>query len=96
MKVLVIGIDRAAWNLFDEFLLDNYMPNLKKLKNSGYSGILQSTELPTTPTAWQTFLTGCNPSKHKVLGFRKYSSFEKNTLTLVNTSDGRVPNNLSC
>lgn len=92
MKVLVIGLDGATWNVLDDFLLDNYMPNLKKLKDSGYSGILQSTEPPTTPTAWQTFLTGCNPSKHKVFGFRKYSSFEKNSLTLVNASDCRVPN----
>jgi len=91
MKVLIIGLDAATWDVFDDFLLDNHMPNLNRLKRQGYSGILQSTEPPTTPTGWTTILTGCSPATHSITGFQKYS-FKEDSLSILNSTDCRVPN----
>lgn len=91
MKILIIGLDGATWDVLDEFLIENHMPNLRKLKSEGCSGTLQSTEPPTTSTAWTTLLTGCNPSKHGITGIQKYS-FDKNSLSILNSTDCLVPN----
>jgi len=91
MKVLIIGLDGATWDVFDDFLLDHHMPNLKKLKCEGYSGVLQSTEPPITPAAWTTCLTGCQPYTHGVVGFQEYS-FKENRLKISSSASCLVPN----
>ncbi len=91
MKVLIIGLDGGTWNVLDDYLLENHMPNLKKLKNGGFSGILRSTEPPASPLAWTSFLTGCNPGKHGVTGFHFYS-MEDHTLGIQNSTHCLVPN----
>jgi len=91
MKVLIIGLDGATWDVLDDFLLENHMPNLRKLKCDGYSGVLQSTEPPVTSAAWTAFFTGCNPSTHGIFGFQEYS-FKKNSLSILNSTHCRVPN----
>lgn len=73
MKVLLIGLDGATWDVLDEYLLANHMPNLNRLKKEGCSGILKSTDPPLTPAAWTTCITGCQPSTHGIFGFRNYS-----------------------
>lgn len=97
-KSLIIGLDGATWNALDDFVLDNYMPNLKKLKTDGYSGILKSTEPPVSPAAWTTCITGCHPPKHGVIGFQEYS-FKEDSARLTNATNCLVPNmfqELSC
>ena len=91
MKVLIIGLDGATWDVFDDFLLDHRMPNLKKLKSGGCSGVLQSTDPPVTPAAWTTCITGCQPSTHGVAGFQEYS-FKENRLTISTSKSCLVPN----
>jgi predicted AlkP superfamily phosphohydrolase/phosphomutase len=91
MKALIIGLDGSTWDVLDDFLLRNYMPNLKKLKDNGCSGVLQSTEPPITSTAWTTFLTGCNPNVHGILSFREYSA-KNNSIYILNSTHCRVPN----
>jgi len=88
VKVLIIGLDGATWNVFDDYVLDHYMPNLKKLKSQGYTGILRSTEPPITAASWTTCLTGCNPSKHGIIGWCEYL-FELGRLK-INTSEARL------
>jgi predicted AlkP superfamily phosphohydrolase/phosphomutase len=81
MKVLIIGLDG--------FLSDNYMPNLRRLKVGGYSGVLQSTEPPTIPAAWTTCINGCNPQKHGILVFREYS-FKDDSLRIGNATSAEA------
>ncbi|MHC4647129.1 MAG: alkaline phosphatase family protein, partial [Planctomycetota bacterium] len=91
MKVLIIGLDGATWDVLDESLLEHHMPNLGKLKGQGYSGILHSTEPPITPAAWTTCITGCNPETHGIAGFRRYSP-EDDSIGIGNATDSLVPN----
>lgn len=90
MRVLVIGLDGATWDVLDDFLLDSHMPNLKKLKADGYSGVLKSTDPPVTPAAWTTFITGCQPYTHGVLGFKDYS-FKDDHLSISSAASCAVP-----
>lgn len=90
MKVLIIGLDGATWDVFDDFLLDHHMPNLKKLKSEGYSGVLQSTDPPITPAALTTCITGCQPYTHGVVGFKDYPSRD-NSLHVSSAASCRVP-----
>ncbi|MFA5422259.1 MAG: alkaline phosphatase family protein [Phycisphaerae bacterium] len=91
MKVLIIGLDGGTWDVLDDCLLENHMPNLHKLKERGCCGILHSTEPPASPVAWTSFLTGCNPGKHGVTGFHYYS-MKDNTLGVQNSTHCLVPN----
>ncbi len=90
MRVLIIGLDGATWDVLDDFLLDNHMPNLKKLKTEGCSGVLRSTDPPVTPAAWTTFITGCQPYTHGVLGFKDYS-FKDDRLSISSGASCVVP-----
>jgi predicted AlkP superfamily phosphohydrolase/phosphomutase len=68
-KLLVIGLDCAApRTLFEDFLED--CPNIKNLLEKSIYGNLRSTDPPITIPAWMTMLTGKNPGKLGVYGFR--------------------------
>jgi predicted AlkP superfamily phosphohydrolase/phosphomutase len=90
-RVLIIGLDGATWNVFDDSLLKSCMPNFWKLKQSGFSGILRSTEPPITPAAWTTCITGCNPGKHGIIGWHKYDH-GRDKLSMSSAADCSVPN----
>ena len=90
MKVLIIGLDGATWDVLDDFVLTNYMPNLNRLKTGGCSGILQSTEPPITPAAWTTCITGCQPYTHGVLGFKDFNC-ENDCLSISSSASCTVP-----
>jgi predicted AlkP superfamily phosphohydrolase/phosphomutase len=91
MRVLIIGLDGGTWDVMDDYLLENHMPNLNRLKREGYSGILKSTNPWITPPAWTTCITGCNPAKHGIAGFQRYC-FEEDSLEITTSSDCLVPN----
>jgi predicted AlkP superfamily phosphohydrolase/phosphomutase len=90
MKALIIGLDGATWDVFDDYLLENHMPNLNKLKKGGYWGVLRSTHPPITSAAWTTCITGCQPYKHGIVGFREYS-FASNNLSASSAASCCVP-----
>lgn len=69
MKVLTIGLDGATWVLLDKLIDAGLMPNLKKVKEEGAYGNLESTIPPITGPAWVSFATGKNPGKHSCYDF---------------------------
>jgi len=77
--------------VFDDFLLEHHMPNLRRLKNEGYSGILESTDPAITPAAWTACITGCLPSTHGIAGFQQYN-FKENRMEISSSGDCLVPN----
>ncbi len=91
MKVLIIGLDGATWNVLDAFLLDRHMPNLNKLKSGGSSGILHSTEPPITAASWTTCITGCQPCTHGIIGWHEYFCTE-DRLRISTSGSCKVPN----
>jgi predicted AlkP superfamily phosphohydrolase/phosphomutase len=78
VKVLVIGIDGATFDIIEPLIKRGKLPNLAKIINNGAYGELKSTIHPVTPQAWSTFLTGKNAGKHGIFDFtsRKKNSYE--------------------
>ncbi len=69
MKLLIIGIDGATFDLILPWIEGGHLPNLDKLLRGGVYSDLASTLPPVTSPAWPTFMTGCNPGKHGVFDF---------------------------
>jgi len=88
MKLLIIGIDGATFDLILPWAKAGKLPNLARLIDLGTYGELSSTLPPVTSPAWPSFMTGCNPGKHGVFDFihRTGSDFG-----LVNATQIRRP-----
>ncbi len=71
-RIFVVGLDGATWKVLSPLISKGKLPFLKKLKESGTSGVLESTIPPLTAPAWVTFQTGVNPGKHGIFGFLNY------------------------
>jgi predicted AlkP superfamily phosphohydrolase/phosphomutase len=69
MKLLIVGIDGATFDLVRPWADEGYLPNLARLMAGGVQADLASTLPPVTSPAWPTFMTGCNPGKHGVFDF---------------------------
>ncbi|MEM2145441.1 MAG: alkaline phosphatase family protein [Candidatus Jordarchaeaceae archaeon] len=79
MKVLVLGLDGATWNLLLPFVEQGHLPNFRKLMEKGVWGDLQSTIPFTTSPAWKCYSTGKNPGK---LGLFSWCKFDIRHLEL--------------
>jgi len=64
-RVVSIGLDSFDPILFEQWLDQGHLPNLRKLRDRGAWGRLDSTD---SETAWTTFLTGVQPRKTGFLG----------------------------
>jgi len=71
IRVLVIGLDGATFDVLNPLIESGHMPCLSSLMKSGAYGPLRSTILPGTPMAWSSFATGKNPGKHRIFEFMK-------------------------
>ncbi len=70
-KVLTIGLDGAAWEVMLSLVAAGKLPNIHNLMSRGSWGILNSTLHPSSPPAWASFQTGCNPGRHGVYDFQE-------------------------
>ncbi|MBI4838806.1 MAG: alkaline phosphatase family protein, partial [Nitrospirae bacterium] len=85
IKVMVIGIDGATFDVINPLISRGKLPNLKQLIDNGASGQLKSTMPPLSPAAWSTFQTGKNPGKHGVFDFFRNSPGEHGYLPVNST-----------
>ncbi|ASJ05567.1 alkaline phosphatase family protein [Thermococcus barossii] len=69
VKVVIIGLDGATWDVILPFVDEGKLPTFKKLLKEGSWGILRSTLPPVTVPAWPSFATGKNPAKLGVYNF---------------------------
>lgn len=88
MKLLIIGIDGATYDLIMPWMEEGHLPNLQRLIRQGVYCDLASTMPPVTSPAWPTFMTGCNPGKHGVFDFIQPSGAD---FQLVNASKIKQP-----
>jgi predicted AlkP superfamily phosphohydrolase/phosphomutase len=68
-RLLILGLDGADPDLVERFAAEGACPNLARLIDRGAWGPLESTVPPTSPVAWNSFLTGATPSNHGVPDF---------------------------
>lgn len=70
-RVFCIGLDGATFDLIDPWVREGKLPNLKRFMEEGTRGVLRSVIHPFSPQAWGSFMTGVNPGKHGVFGFKE-------------------------
>ena len=73
MKVFVLGLDGATWDLLKPLAAEGRLPNLSRLMGQGASGTLRSIFPPLSPVAWTGIMTGKNSGKHGIFEFLEYS-----------------------
>lgn len=69
MKVIVIGLDGATWDLLEPWAVTGNLPSIQALMQKGTHGKLKSVIPPVTAPAWVSFATGKNPGKHGCFDF---------------------------
>src|SRR3954447_20092900 len=73
MKVFVLGLDGATWDLLGPLAKQGELPNLTRLMEKGASGTLSSVFPPLSPVAWTGVMTGKNSGKHGVFEFLEHA-----------------------
>ena len=63
MKMIVIGLDGASFDLINPWLKAEKLPNLNRLITNGVRGSSKSCLPPTTSPNWKCYSTGKNPGK---------------------------------
>jgi predicted AlkP superfamily phosphohydrolase/phosphomutase len=72
MKVCILGLDGATWDILGPLARDGRMPHLARLLERGASGTLHSIFPPLSPVAWTGIITGKNSGKHGVFEFLEH------------------------
>jgi len=68
-KVAVIGLDSVPPEMMFSKLLDK-LPNIRRLYEKGLHGELETCDPPITIPAWMVMMTGKNPGRLGIYGFR--------------------------
>lgn len=68
IKVLLIGLDGASWNVIEPLLQQNKLPNIKNLIDRGCNGDLETHDSIKTlsEVIWTKIATGKTPEKHGI------------------------------
>lgn len=68
-KILMFGLDGATWGIIHPLIESGYLPNLKKLIESGTTGRLLTVRPIYSPLVWTSIMTGKTKKKHGITGF---------------------------
>lgn len=69
VRILLIGLDGADWQVLDPLIASGGAPALASLRDRGAWGVLRSEEPMLSPILWTTLATGREPLEHGVLDF---------------------------
>jgi len=72
VKVLLIGVDAASWNVLEPLVRQGKLPTFKKLIENGAWGDLKSCIYYFTSPAWKCCSTGKNPGKLGACGWWEF------------------------
>jgi predicted AlkP superfamily phosphohydrolase/phosphomutase len=90
LKILLIGIDGATWDVIDPLLADGRLPTLRRLIGAGVRAKLESEQPMLSPSIWTTIATGRSRSEHGITRFISSSSTPA-APRLVASTERRVP-----
>ena len=80
MKVFVLGLDGATFDLIDPLVEEGILPNFAKIYRTGARGPLQTIFPPVTGPAWLALASGLNPGKTGVYDYVNRRKPETNDL----------------
>jgi len=90
IKVLLIGLDGATWNLIKPWADKGELPVFKKLMVSGVWGELESTIPPYTIPAWLSLSTGKTPETLRVYSFMVKRGYQFRPYFMVREPEVKV------
>ncbi len=90
LKILLVGIDGASWDVIDPLLARGKLANFKRLIDAGVRAPLQSQTPMFSPCIWTTIATGRNREEHAITRFVSKQSTRESP-KLVASSDREVP-----
>jgi predicted AlkP superfamily phosphohydrolase/phosphomutase len=70
--LVVLGLDAGTWDLLDPWMARGLLPNLARLRSSGTSGVLHSTQPSNSPVIWTSIATGKVPEKTGITWFVRF------------------------
>jgi predicted AlkP superfamily phosphohydrolase/phosphomutase len=89
-KLILLGLDGAAFPLLDPYMEEGVMPNLRAIHEQGAWGELASTMPATTPPAWASCCAGVNPGRHGIVDFRESPKRDRNR-PMISSRSVRMP-----
>jgi predicted AlkP superfamily phosphohydrolase/phosphomutase/tetratricopeptide (TPR) repeat protein len=69
LKVAILGLDGADWEILDPLIKQGRVPNLAGIKARGAYGPMKSMDPMLSPILWTTAATGRPPEQHGVIDF---------------------------
>src|SRR5262249_43973801 len=69
VKIAILGLDGADWELIDPLLARGEMPNLARLKERGAWGNMKTMSPTLSPLLWTSMATGKTPEEHGIVDF---------------------------
>jgi len=85
MKVFVLGLDGATFDIINPLMEEDVIPNIKSLLNNGATGPLQTVFPPVTAPAWLSLATGLNPGKTGVFDYINRTRAESETFVPISS-----------
>ena len=89
-RVAIIGLDSVPPSILFGKLLDR-LPNIRKMYRAGLHGALETCHPPITVPAWMVMMTGVNPGRLGIYGFRHRRGFSYNDGYIVNSTHIHSP-----
>ena len=65
-RLLVLGLDGADWTYIDQMFARGELPVLRRLRDNGIWGPLETIRPTQSPTVWTTIVTGRRPPEHGI------------------------------
>jgi predicted AlkP superfamily phosphohydrolase/phosphomutase len=90
VSTIVVGLDGANWPLIKQFIADGDLPNFKRLREKGASGVSRSHLPPVTCPNWKCYATGKNPGKLGVYWWERIDTTDR-TMHLPDSTDFDSP-----
>ena len=75
-RVLMLGFDAAAPDLVEEGIAEGWLPHLRRLRERGIYGRLQSTSEWLVSSHWASFAMGVPPQEHGTYHFMQWRADE--------------------
>jgi len=69
LRVVLVGLDGADWDVIDPMIARGELPRLARLRRDGVWGRLRSSVPTLSPLLWTTVATGKSPDRHGINDF---------------------------
>lgn len=69
VKILLVGLDGADWQIADPLIAAGRLPTLARLKAGGAWGSIRSLRPSLSPLLWTSVATGTTPDRHGITDF---------------------------